>query len=68
MNQQLTEKALEKFNAAHSADPSSPTPVLNKGIALLYLQKLPESEEASKQAAALKPNNPRAWYSLDWFI
>ena len=64
MNQQLTEKALAKFDAAHAADPSSVVPLANKGIALLYLQRLPEAEDALKQAAVLDPNNARAWYAL----
>ncbi|MGB0123496.1 MAG: FG-GAP-like repeat-containing protein [Silvibacterium sp.] len=64
MNQQLTEKALAKFEAAHKADPSGAIPVLNEGIALLYLQKLPEAEIALKQAAAIDPDNARAWYAL----
>jgi tetratricopeptide (TPR) repeat protein len=64
MNQQLTERALEKFKAAHTADPSSPVPLLNQGIALLYLQRLSEAEESLKQAAALDAQNPRIWYSL----
>jgi cytochrome c-type biogenesis protein CcmH/NrfG len=64
MNQQFTEKALAKFEAAHAADPSAAVPVLNKGIALLYLQKLPEAEEALRAAAAIDPNNARAWYAL----
>lgn len=64
MNQQLTEKALAKFEDAHKADPSSAVPVVNKGIALLYLQKLPEAEATLKQAGEMEPKNPRAWYSL----
>ena len=64
MNQQLTEKAIAKFEEAHTADPSSAIPVMNRGIALVYLRKLPEAEEALKQAAAMDPSNPRTWYSL----
>ena len=64
MNQQLMEKALAKFEAAHKADPSSAIPMLNEGIAQLYLRKLPEAEAALKQAAAIDPNNTRIWYSL----
>src|SRR5271170_5441157 len=64
MNQQLTEKAIAKFEEAHAADPSSAIPVMNKGIALVYLRKLPEAEDALKKAAAIDPNNPRTWYSL----
>jgi tetratricopeptide (TPR) repeat protein len=64
MNQQLTEKALAKFQDAHKADPAAAIPVVNEGIALLYLQRLPEAETALKQAAAMEPDNPRAWYAL----
>ncbi len=41
-----------------------PSPTLNKGIALLNQQKLPEAEEALQQAAAKDPRNPRVWYNL----
>jgi len=51
MNQQLTEKSAAKLEEAHAADPQSAIPVLNRGIALLYLQKLPEAEQELKQAA-----------------
>jgi cytochrome c-type biogenesis protein CcmH/NrfG len=64
MNQQLTEKALAKFEAAHAAEPSAVAPLVNKGIALLYLQKLTEAEEALKQAETIDPNNARAWYAM----
>lgn len=64
MNQQLTEKALAKFDAAHAADPKAAVPELNRGIALLYLQRLPEAEDALKTAAAIDPNNARAWYAM----
>lgn len=64
MNQQLTEKALGKFEQAHAADPSVAVPVLNEGIALLYMQKLPEAEAALNEAAKLDPRNPGIWYSL----
>src|ERR1700684_3125523 len=64
MNQQLTEKAAAKFEEAHAADPQSAVPVLNRGIALLYLQKLPEAEQELRQAAKMAPENPRGWYNL----
>ncbi len=64
MNQQLSEKALAKFEAAHNTDPSAAIPVVNEGIALLYLQRLPEAETALKQATAIDPANARAWYAL----
>ena len=52
MNQQLMDKAVANFDAAYKLDPSLATAELNKGIALLNQQKLPEAEEALKQAAA----------------
>ncbi|WP_251106771.1 FG-GAP-like repeat-containing protein [Alloacidobacterium dinghuense] len=64
MNQQLTEKALAKFEEARELDSTAAVPMLNQGIALLYLRKLPEAEEALKQAAAIDPNNVHIWYSL----
>lgn len=64
MNQQFTEKALVKFQAAYAADPSAATPLLNQGIALLYLQRLPGAETALKQATSMDPKNIRAWYCL----
>lgn len=64
MNQQLTEKAAAKFAEARAADPKSAIPVLNDGIALLYLQKLSEAETALRQASTMAPDNPRTWYNL----
>ena len=64
MNQQLTEKALQKFDDAHKADAAAAVPLLNKGIALLYLRRLPEAEEALKAASAVDAGNARVWYSL----
>jgi tetratricopeptide (TPR) repeat protein len=64
MNQQIPGKALTKFEDAHRADSSSAIPLINKGIALIYLRRLPEAEEALKAASLLSPKNPRVWYSL----
>jgi tetratricopeptide (TPR) repeat protein len=64
MDQQLQEKAVAKFDAAFQADPTMVTAEINKGIALLYLGRLPESEKALEQAATLAPTNPRVWYNL----
>ena len=64
MNQQLPGKALIQFEGAHRADASSAIPLINKGIALIYLRRLPEAEEALKSASLLDPANPRIWYSL----
>jgi tetratricopeptide (TPR) repeat protein len=62
MNQQLLEKAVDKFGEAYRLDPSLTAAELNKGIALLYLQRLPEAAIALQHAATQTPNNPRIWY------
>jgi len=64
MNQQLTAKALEKFDAAHAADPTAAVPVVNEGIAYLYLQQPEKAEEALKRATAMDPNDAHGWYAL----
>jgi Flp pilus assembly protein TadD len=64
MNQQIPGKALAKFEDAHHADLSSAIPLLNKGIALIYLRRLPEAEEALKAASGMAATDPRVWYSL----
>lgn len=64
MNQQIPGKALMRFEDAHRADPSSAIPLINKGIALIYLRRLPDAEEALKAASLVDPKNPRVWYSL----
>ena len=64
MNQQLPGKALLKFEEAHRAEPSSVIPTMNKGIALIYLRRLPEAAQVLSSAAAADPANPRVWYSL----
>src|SRR5882672_11261567 len=62
MSQQLLEKAIDKFGEAYRLDPSLTVAELNRGIALLYLQRLPEATTALQHAAAQAPNNPRIWY------
>jgi Flp pilus assembly protein TadD len=62
MNQQLLEKAIDKFDEAYKLDPSLAVAELNKGIALLYLQRLPETATALQRAATQAPNDPRVWY------
>ncbi len=64
MGQQLLAKAVEKFDAAYKADPSLSLAETNKGIALLYLQKLPEAKAALENSAQQNPNDPRTWYVL----
>jgi Flp pilus assembly protein TadD len=62
MNQQLAEKAVASFDQAHQVDPSSALVLTNKGIGLLYLQRLPEAQTALDAALQLAPNDPRVWY------
>jgi Tfp pilus assembly protein PilF len=64
MNQQLLDKALQKFQASVQADPASSIPLVNEGIAYIYLRKLPEAEEALKKVVAADPTRVRAWYCL----
>ena len=64
MSQQLLEKAVQQFEAADRLDASLSAAPLDRGIALLYLQRLPEASEALLQAAKLAPNDPRVWYVL----
>src|SRR5215471_15649369 len=64
MNQQLLEKAIDKFDEAYRLDPSLTVAELNRGIALLYLQRLPEATRALQHAAAKTPNDPRIWYTF----
>lgn len=64
MSQQLLEKAIDKFGEAYRLDPSLTVAELNRGIALLYLQRLPEATTSLQHAAARAPNNPRIWYAF----
>ena len=64
MNQQLLEKAIDKFGEAYKLDPSLTGAELNRGIALLYLQRLQEATTALQHAVKQDPNNPRIWYVL----
>ena len=64
MNQQLLEKALDRFEQAGRSDPSSIIPRLNKGLALIYLGRLQEAEQTLEAASIAAPSNPRVWYAL----
>ena len=64
MNQQLLEKAAAKFGDAFQLDPSLVRAEVNRGIALVYLQKMPEAEQALEHAATLDPKDPHIWYAL----
>ena len=45
MNQQLLDKAQAKFAEAYQLDPSLVQALVNRGIALLYLQKIPRQNK-----------------------
>ena len=64
MNQQLLDKAQAKFADAYQLDPSLVHAEVNRGIALIYLQKMPEAKQALEQAAAQDPKDPHIWYAL----
>ncbi len=64
MNQQLPARALERFRAAEKVLNGAAIPQLNEGIALLYLGKLPEAQQALRSAAEKDPKNPRPSYCL----
>ena len=63
MNQQLFERALKAFAAA-AADPALKAAELNRGIALLNLQKLDEARPVLEKAAKDDPRNARVWFNL----
>ncbi len=64
MNQQLLERAAAKFADAYQLDPALVRAEVNRGIALIYLQKMPEARQALEQAAAQDPKDPHIWYAL----
>jgi len=64
MNQQLLEKAAAKFAEAYQIDPNLVQAEVNRGIALVYLQKMPEAQAALEKAAAQNPKDPHIWYAL----
>ena len=64
IGQQLLEKAVGEFDAAYKLDPTLVSAELNKGIALLYLQRLPEAAAVLQHAAVQAPDNPRIWYVM----
>src|ERR1035437_7728742 len=64
MNQQLFEKALKSFEAAAIADPALEVAAVNRGVALLTVER---GDEAKGMWEKLKKSNPKAapaWYSL----
>jgi tetratricopeptide (TPR) repeat protein len=64
MSQQQLESAAEKFSEAYQLASSLSLAKTNQGIAMLYLQRLPEAQKALELATAQSPNDPHAWYAL----
>jgi Flp pilus assembly protein TadD len=64
MGQQLLDRAVSTFAAAAKADPNLTLAKVNEGIALLYLQKLPEAAALLGAAAAMDSKDPHVWYAL----
>lgn len=62
INQQRFEQALPLLDKAIAA--GLPLAILNKGIALLNLQRTKEAHEALTAFAQKEPRNTRAWYNL----
>ena len=64
MNQQLLDKAAAKFADAYQLDASLAHAEVNRGIALIYLQKIPEAKQVLEQAATQDPKDPHVWFAL----
>jgi len=64
VGQQFLDRAVTTFAAAAQADPSLTLAKVNEGIALMYLQKLPEAEKLLDAAAVEDPTDPHIWYAL----
>ncbi|HTR26239.1 MAG TPA: FG-GAP-like repeat-containing protein [Terriglobales bacterium] len=64
LNQQLFDKALKAFAAARAADSALKIAELNRGIALLNLQKLDEARPVLEKAVKDLPEDAHAWFNL----
>ena len=62
MSQQLLAPAAEKFSSAYELAPNLTVAKVNQGIALLYLQQLPEAQKALELAAAKSPGDGCKWH------
>ncbi|MFZ1129897.1 MAG: tetratricopeptide repeat protein, partial [Terriglobales bacterium] len=64
MNQQLFEKALKSFEAAAVNDPALEVVTVNRGVALLNLQRGEEAKALLEIASKTNPKDAHAWYNL----
>src|SRR5277367_3161110 len=64
MNQQLFEKGLKSFEDAAAKDPASEVITVNRGVALLNLQRVDEAKALLEKAAKDNPKDAHAWYNL----
>ncbi len=64
MNQQLFDKALKAFEAAACGRSGLKIAALNRGMALLNLQKLDEARPVLEKAAKDVPGDAHAWFNL----
>jgi Flp pilus assembly protein TadD len=67
MNQQLFEKALKSFEAASAQDPQLATARVNRGVALLNLQRVDEARTILEELVKKDPKDAHAWYNLGLF-
>lgn len=64
VNQQLLDGAVLKFDEAARLEPTLACAELNKGLTLIYLQKMAEASVALTRASELAPDDPHVWYAL----
>src|SRR4029077_15081451 len=64
MNQQLFEKALKAFEEAAAKDPALEVATINRGAALLNLQRVDEAKALLEKEAKNNPKDAHVWYNL----
>src|ERR1017187_5386144 len=64
MNQQLFAKALKAFEEAAANDPALEVTTVNRGVALLNLQRLEEAKALLEKGTKTNPKDAHAWYNL----
>jgi len=67
MNQQLFEKALQKFEEAAGVDPKLEIAKLNQGVALLNLGRIDQAKPFLEQAVKPNATDPYGWFNLGLF-